>query len=185
MAPPISGIHTLMFSLLFASFVAHAEPNRCVATLQLPAEGCAVRGETTVTGVGRTEAAARKAASATLQTAVQKAVTALRISQPGVLERDLETCDERVKKAFVECFPEPALAEPQFCFVSLDDKDCWSGDVLTLEEVGLKVYDVGTAMMCKAVDDRLVAQNYTDVAVSRARCAASCARNVRVRCPTK
>lgn len=168
---------------LFASFLAHAEPNRCVATLQLPAEGCVVRGETTVTAAGRTEAAARKAALATLHSALDKAVVALRIAQPGVAPRDLEACSARADKAFVECFPEPALLGPMFCFVSLDDKDCWSGDVLTLEEKGLKVFDAGAAMMCKAVDDRLVAQNYADVAVTRAKCAASCVRNVRVRCP--
>ncbi len=171
-----------MFTLLTLA-TALAEPNRCVATVRLPAEGCIVRGEYTVNGAARTEAAATKAARAALSDAVAKGVTALRVAQPGVQERDLETCAARVKDAYVECFPEPRLAEPLYCFVSLADESCWTGDVLTLEDTGWKVYGAGRDMMCAAVDQRLVEQNYTDVARSRARCAASCARDVQVRCP--
>ena len=170
-----------MFFLLSAA--AFATPNRCVATLTLPAPACALRGSITVTDAATSEPAATRAARKALGNAVRAAVAAVKAESPLVLPDLVAGCDAAVATAHVECFPDLQLAESKYCFATLADTSCWDGEVITLEDRGWKVFGAGRAMICKAVDDRLIAQNYADVAVARARCAAACAAEAQVRCP--
>ncbi len=170
----------LWFLLSTAAFAA---PNRCVATLALPAPGCGLRGPITVTDAAPSEVAATQAARKALGKAVQSAIAAVQVERPLLLPDAVAGCEAAVAAAHVECFPDARLADPHYCFVSLAETSCWGGDVLTLEDRGWKVFAAGRSLLCKAVDDRLVAQNYADVVTTRARCAAVCAAQVQVRCP--
>ncbi|MSQ00675.1 MAG: hypothetical protein EXR71_02145 [Myxococcales bacterium] len=169
--------------LFVLSTAALAAPSRCVATLALPVPACSLGGPITVTDAAPAEPAAKRAARNALGHAVQAAVAAIKTESPLFAADLLAGCGEAVAAATVECFPDARLADEQYCFVSLAEASCWGGEVLTLEDRGWKVFAAGRSMMCKAVDDRLVARNFADVAIVRARCAAVCASQVQVRCP--
>ncbi len=171
----------MFFSLVTASALA-GDPVRCVASVQAPTTDCGLRGEFSVTAAARTERAATTAARAALSETLGKAVAHVLLSQPAST-LDSAKCTALVADAHVNCFPDAALAKPLYCFVSLPDERCWNGEVLTVEDVGWKVFGRGTAEMCKAVDARLVGQNFTDLAVRRAECAASCLKATTVSCP--
>jgi hypothetical protein len=172
-----------MLTILLVHTALAADPVRCVATLSTPTEGCMIRDTLSLTAGGRTEAAATKAARAALKDALGKAGEAFRRLQPAANPKDLLACDALVETAHVDCFPDAGLAQPKYCFVTLDDADCWDGDVLELEDTGWKVFDAGRKTMCAAVDERAVKQAYGDVETRRAKCAASCTGHTQVRCP--
>ena len=170
--------------LLFLLNVAFAgDPVRCVATLTVPTEGCTLHGNFTITEAGRTEAAASRAARATLAEALDRAGKAFMLVQPNANLKEVIACSALVETAHMDCFPEARLKEKQYCFITLDDADCWSGDVLEIEDTGWKVFSEGTQKMCAAVDAQLVTKNYTDMEVKRATCSASCITKTQVRCP--
>ncbi len=173
-----------MFSLFLFSTLANAgDPYRCVATVAPPVPTCSVHGTFTVTAGAKTEAAATKAARAALAKALVKTADAFLLAQPAADAAELSGCSAVADTAHVDCFPEAGLKDTKFCFVTLADPECWTGDVLDVEEVGWKVFEAGTDKICAAVDARLVTQNYTDMAVRRAKCAASCLSQAQVRCP--
>lgn len=174
-----------MFSLLLLlTSVANAgDPYRCVATVAPPVPTCAVHGTFTVTAGAKTEPAATKAARRALGKALVKTAESFQLAQPAADPTELSGCAAVAEAAHVDCFPDAALKETRFCLVTLADTECWAGDVLEIEEVGWKVFESGTDKMCAAVDTKLVTQNYTDVAIRRAKCAASCLSQTQVRCP--
>ena len=97
-------------------------------------------------------------------------------------EGAFHTCYDAAATAYVNCFPEPVLAEVKLCFVQLEDKECWPGDLFNFESVAWRALTRGREMMCDAVDARLVAQAYTDTEVRRVECRARCEAKVLVRC---
>ncbi|GDX83553.1 hypothetical protein LBMAG42_53640 [Deltaproteobacteria bacterium] len=169
--------------LLFVSLAHAGDPYRCVATVAPPVPTCAVHGTFTVTAGAKTEAAATKAARAALAKALVKTAESFQLAQPAADPAELAGCSAVGDAAHVDCFPDAGLKETRFCLVTLADTECWGGDVLELEDVGWKVFEAGTDKMCAAVDAKLVTQNYTDVAVRRAKCAAACLSQTQVRCP--
>ncbi len=172
-----------MLSLILSwSFALAGEPTRCVASIPMPTAACTLRGEFVVTAGGRTEAAAAKAARAALSEALSKSVAHLLRAQSAA-KVDAAACAASVADAHVDCFPDATLSQSRYCFVSLVDERCWEKEVLTVEDVGWKVYGRGTAEMCKAVDARLVAQGFNDVEARRVECAASCIKATTVSCP--
>jgi hypothetical protein len=163
---------------------ALAGPSRCVATWTGPVEGCALRAEVVASGAGPSEKAAERALHKQLTRVVDRSVAAALARMSLADESQFRGCEDVVQaKAYVNCFEEPALASPAFCFVDLPDPTCWTGEVLQVEDVAWRALEVGRHKMCAAVDARLVAQNYTDMAARRAICAASCESKTTVRCP--
>jgi hypothetical protein len=171
----------LSLTMLLSTAVA-GEPVRCVAVLETPKAACALHHSFSVTGAGPNEVAATRAARTALEKAVSSSVTAQVTAQP-LVTIDPAQCSALAKNAHVDCFPEAALAQTAYCFVSLADPACWDGEVLTVEDKGWRVFARGTAEMCQAVDKRVVAQNYNDTETRRLACAASCLRSTAVRCP--
>lgn len=165
--------------------LAAAGPSRCVATWTGPVPGCAIRGEVVATAAGMSEKGAERALRRQLDIVVERTVAATRARVPTMEPAQFVTCAEAIQAAaFVNCFEDAALAVPAFCFVSLDDPTCWPGDVLEVDGLpGWRASEVGRDKMCAAVDARLVAQDYTDLAGRRAICAASCASKAVVSCP--
>ena len=170
-----------LFSLVALAF---AGPTRCVATFTPPPTGCALRGPITLTSAAPSEAGAKRAVLSALRNAVDKAGGALIMANSNFGGSDIAGCGPAADAAFPECFPEPALSAVQYCFVTLADTACWSGDVLELEDKGWKVFDASRAQMCAAVDAAIVAKNYPDVTLRRAQCEASCLAATVVRCPS-
>lgn len=170
--------------LVLAS-LASAGPSRCVATWTGPVPGCAIRGEVAASATALSEPAAQRALRHALEEAIDRSVAATRARIPSLESAQFVLCAEKIQDAaFVNCFEDATLAEPAFCFVSLDDPACWSGEVLHVEAVGWVAHRLGRDRMCAAVDKRLVAQDYTDVATRRAICADACAAHTTVRCPS-
>jgi hypothetical protein len=172
----------MISTLFFASFALAGEPVRCVAVASTPTPACGLRGSFAITAGGRTEAAATRAAREALARALVQSVSAVAVAQP-LSTLDPVACSALADNAHVDCFPDAALAKPQYCFVALEDENCWDSEVITFEDTGWKAFSRGTKEMCKAVDERLVTQNYTDLERRRAECAASCLKSTTVRCP--
>ncbi len=166
--------------------LALAGPARCVASWTGPAAGCALRGELTASAAGPSEKAAERAVQRQLAKVTELAVAAHRARIPTLGPESFTSCAATVKEdAHVNCFPDEDLAEEGLCFVELADPECWTGQVRQVEGVGWQVLGAGRDALCRAVDERLVEQNYTDVATRRAVCAASCAAKTTVRCLTE
>jgi hypothetical protein len=171
--------------LLAIASLALATPARCVATWTGPVPGCALRGEIVASAAGPNEKAAERALRRQLERVTELSVAAQRTKRATQVDEAFSMCADTVPtRAFVNCFAEPALAAPALCFVELPDPTCWTGEVLQIDAVGWQAVGTGRDAMCKAVDARLVAQNYTDLEARRAVCAASCASKTTVRCPT-
>ena len=170
--------------LLFSTLALAGTPVRCVATWTGPKADCALRGELTASANGPSRGAAEKAIKKEIGVVTERAVAGAQLQMPGVPASDFAGCAARVAgEAFVDCFDAPELAEIRLCFVQLDDPTCWNGDVLNMEGVSWQMLAKGKKKMCEAVDERLVAQNYLDVATRRAVCAATCEMKTKVSCP--
>jgi hypothetical protein len=169
---------------LFALALAADGPARCTVKWTGPAEKCAIREEYEIQATAPSEKAAEKAARKQLVHVLELEREAVRARSPAIPDLEFERCEATTKDAFVNCFPEPAMAEEKLCFVELAGApECWNGDLLNLEEVGWRALVVGRRQMCAAVDEHLVSQNYTDVDARRAECRATCEARTTVRCP--
>lgn len=162
-----------------------AEPNRCVVSWSPPTSGCAIRTTIEAHGSGPNRKAAERAARKQLGVAID--ATALsqmaRLGTPVL--GDFSSCKDDVATAYIDCFPDTTLSAPDaLCFVTLDDVECWNGDVLHVETLGWKALEEGRKQMCAAVDARIVALNYTDMVPKQAICKAACEVKTVVRCPT-
>ncbi len=170
--------------LLFIS-AALAEPTRCIATWNGPApSGCGLHETYKVEATAQSEGAARKAAVTQLAKVLVLDSDAHRIARPALGTSEFVRCEAAATQAFVDCFAEPALAGQPLCFATFDSPQCWSGEPFTLEVRGVRALDVGRARMCNAVDDRILAQGYSDTVTRRAKCRAECEAKTAVRCPT-
>lgn len=173
----------LMTILLFVAQSFAGDPQVCVATWAGPVEGCQVREAFELSAGGRTVAAAEKATRSAMAQALSKYGLAWRIDSPLVDPAELSACTAKAEAAHAECFPVPTGTKPAYCFVTLDDPTCWDGEVLNLELPAWKAPDAARTLMCDAVDERLIAQNYADVDKLRVKCVASCAAKTKVKCP--
>lgn len=172
-----------MLLLMSLSFAADP-PARCVASWTPPPTGCALRGNIQAQAAGPNRSAAEKATRKQLDAQIDASAAGMMAALGTTSKVDFLDCRNTVGDAFVDCFPDPALADTSLCFVTFDDAECWTGDVLNLETTGWKAVGAGRAEMCRKVDERLVAQNYDDVATRRAVCRASCETKTAVRCPS-
>lgn len=169
--------------LLALVAVALAGPARCAATWTGPAPTCALRGEVKATAAGPSEAAARRALKKEIAEVVRLTVASQRARIPTQVAAEFEGCAAVVTEdAFVNCFADDSLVEASMCFAELDDRQCWTGQVVQVEGVGWHVLDAGRDAICKAVDERLVTSGWSDLATRRAVCAAACQSRATVRC---
>lgn len=173
-----------MTLLLISLALAGDDATRCVAEWTGPVEGCALRGPWHFEATSSTEKGARKALKKYVAEATSLAQAAEKERIKTLTDGQFVLCSDALEKAFVNCFPEPTLDQAGVCFVELKDKDCWNGDVLTVEDVGWRALAEGRQEMCAAVDAYLVQQNYTDVASRRVQCKSTCTSQTVVRCPT-
>ncbi len=169
--------------LLTTLVATAAEPFRCVAAWSGAVAGCNVRESFDITAGGASEKAAQKATRGALEAALAAYASAWKVASPLVDPAETAECAAKAAATSVDCYPDATLADEKFCYVTLDDANCWSGDVLKVEITGHKSWDQGRKDMCAAVDKHLVAQNYTDVELRRSQCAASCAARTKVNCP--
>lgn len=170
--------------ILISTLAALAgEPNRCVAAWTGPVTGCNVRESFDITAGGASDKAAQKATRGALEAALMAYAAAWKAQSPLVDPAETSQCAAKAAAVSVDCFPDATLADDKFCYVTLDDANCWTGDVLKIELTGHKAWDQGRKDMCAAVDKHLVAQNYADVELRRTQCAASCAAKTKANCP--
>jgi hypothetical protein len=173
-----------MVSSMVSSMVLAAEPTRCVAKWSGPVAGCPLRGELQASATATSRAAAERGARKEMGKVVRLTVAATVARIPAMTEAEFASCLKTVPEAaFLNCFDEPTLVPEAYCFADLPDPDCWTGEVLPIEEDGWRALDVGRATMCAKVDARLVTLNYTDLALRRAVCQVSCESKTTVRCP--
>lgn len=175
-----------MFLLLGQLILAAqaGEPTRCYASWTGPVPGCAIKGKVSATATGPNEQAAERALERQLTTILDLRSQAMMARIPYLAEAAFMVCEEMAAtRAFVNCFPEPELAEPAFCFARFNNPDCWTGEVLAVEAVGWRVLGEGRSRMCGRVDERIVAKGYSDTEKRRATCAASCVAETTVLCP--
>ena len=170
--------------LLLTTLVATAaDPARCVAAWNGAVAGCNVRESFDITAGGASDKAAQKATRSALEAALLAYAAAWKAASPLVDPAETAQCAAKAASTSVDCFPDPTLADEKFCYATLDDANCWPGDVLKLELTGHRSWDQGRKDMCAAVDKHLVAQNYADVEQRRSQCAASCVAKTKVNCP--
>lgn len=171
-----------MLSLLLSLALA-GEGTRCVATWVGAQPGCGVGERFTVDGTGANEKAAEKAAYEQLAQVLDLYATARMTATPLLTSDAYAACSSLAASTHLSCFPEASLKETQFCFVVFNEKDCWTGEVLNLEDTGWRALERGRTDMCARSDAWLEQQAYRDVVLRRARCAALCQERTRVTCP--
>jgi hypothetical protein len=152
---------------LLYTLLAHAEGARCVATWQADAKACGIEGSLMTSATGPSMEAAERLARRRLG---------------RVAELTAEDLVEKVRSHTGSEFFGCAENGP-FCFITLDDPECWDGTVLTIDDQGWRAVLAGRQMMCEAVDARQVRLNYTHVDERRTRCQESCAIGAVVSCP--
>jgi hypothetical protein len=171
--------------LALAPLVFAGGPSRCVVTWEGPATGCELHGHYQATAAGPTPKAAEKSARKQMEKVVDLSTTAALDKRSTLTPSQFASCQAHVaEEAYVNCFEDPTLTESSYCFVQLDDRDCWTGEVFQVEDVAWKAMDTGREQMCARVDARLVKLNYTDLELHRAECQASCESKTTVKCPT-
>ncbi|MFZ5476617.1 MAG: hypothetical protein ACOZNI_07560 [Myxococcota bacterium] len=172
-----------MSLLPIALALAGDGPTRCTAKWTGPAKSCAVRGSWEVQATASTPKGAERAVKKELVKVLQLEAAAIRARVTAMTEGEFGACEAAIDTAFVNCFPEPELAEEKLCFVELKVGECWNGDLLNFEDVGWHALEEGRRRMCEAVDKHLVAQSYTDVELRRTECRAKCESLTTVKCP--
>jgi hypothetical protein len=169
--------------LMFLSSVLAAEATRCTAIWTGPAPGCPLLGDYQVEGTASTKKGAERAARLQLAQVLELAADARQLEITALDDVAFGQCTALAMQTYVNCFPEPALSGERYCFASFNNPDCWSAEVLTVETDGWRALEEGRRLMCQAVDSRLISQNYSDLALRRANCAAACEEETKVSCP--
>jgi hypothetical protein len=171
-----------MLSLLLPLALA-GEATRCVATWMGAQPGCGVGERFHVEGTGANPKAAEKAAQEQLTQVLELYAASRMAVTPLLTPEAYSGCSGSAAQTHLSCFPEPELKETQFCFVVFNEKECWTGEVLNLEDAGWRALERGRKDMCTRSDAWLEQQAYQDVLLRRARCAALCEERTRVTCP--
>jgi hypothetical protein len=175
-----------VLTLLLATAALAGPPTRCEAVYAGPTSACALSGQWTVTGTGKAEAPARKAALQRLEDLVDRAVESQTLRTAGTLASataagDAETCGAEVaKRARVYCYAEPELAKKQLCFADLAVSKCWRGRPIDLEAPAWRAMEEGRGQLCSAVDQALSEDGATPA--ERLSCQVSCLQEAQVRC---
>ncbi len=166
------------------AFAWAGEPTRCVATWTADTPACALRGEFAGMGAAPSLDAAERSARKHLATVLERSQAAMRAVNPNIVSAQFMMCQEKATEfAHVNCFAEPSLVGPTYCFAELADRECWDGEVLAVGGPAWRALDLGRRELCEKVDARLVQLNYSDMGVRRVTCAASCEATAMVRCP--
>jgi len=136
-----------------------------------------------VDGTGPTPRAAEAAAHRQLAEILETNAAIQMQTLSTYSEDDFSRCDQAAARAETYCFDDSSLASDKFCFVTFDDKNCWDGTVLNVEDVGWKVLEDARSTMCDRVDQYQVDLNYDNVMLRRLTCRSRCEQRVRVSCP--
>ncbi|MES2640761.1 MAG: hypothetical protein V4850_14795 [Myxococcota bacterium] len=170
--------------LFLATSLAYAEGARCVATWRGPLPGCPIDGDVVASATRGSATSAERAARRQLAKVLELTADDLVERIPDRYSAEYVLCTERTfDEADVSCSTERASNDGQFCFVTFEDPECWSGEVLTVDYGGWRAVIDGRVSMCEQVDARLVRLDYSDVEEKRAQCQESCAMRTMVSCP--
>ncbi|MDP2309166.1 MAG: hypothetical protein Q8P18_24295 [Pseudomonadota bacterium] len=170
--------------LLFLASLAYAEGARCVATWRGPVPGCPIEGDVVASATRGSTTAAERAARRQLAKVLNLTADDLVDRVPNRYPAEYVLCTERtLDEADIDCSAETSSVDGEFCFVTFDDPECWTGAVLTVDYGGWRAVIDGRAEMCEQVDARLLRLDYSDTEERRARCQESCAMRTMVSCP--
>ena len=174
-----------MLFLVSVSLAAEPVAFQCQAVWVGPREECALDGNWTGTGAGRSEKAARKDAQAALVESVGLGARAAADRTKGTMAAattapQLESCPRSAEdEATTTCIRADGLAAYQLCFVDLAQPVCEHTDQLTIEAHGYEAFALGRKQMCEKIEKELRVQGVATLD----ECLASCAQHLRVRCP--
>lgn len=169
---------------LLYTLLAHAEGARCVATWQADAKACGIDGSLMTSATGPSMEAAERLARRRLGRVAELTAEDLVEKVRSHTGSEFFGCAENARdEANISCSIEKATSDGPFCFITLDDPECWDGTALTIDDQGWRAVLAGRQMMCEAVDARQVRLNYTHVDERRTRCQESCAIGAVVSCP--
>ena len=175
-----------MLTLLLAAAALAGPPTRCEAVYAGPTPDCALSGQWSVTGTGKAEGPARKAALRRLEALIDNAVQSQTLRTAGTMASataagDAQSCGAEVAEhARVYCYAEPQLSKKQLCFADLDASKCWRGLPIDLEEPAWRAMEEGRDRLCSAIDTALTDNGATDA--KRLNCQVSCLQDAQVRC---
>lgn len=183
---PILPLLTLAALGLGAAPAWAEPPHRCEAVFVGPTKECELLGTWTVSGVARSEDAARKVALGRLAELMiaaldERAAKTAGTASAALAEGQRKSCPAAAPAAAtVVCYPEPALAEDQLCFAQLRVPDCYRGPSIDLQGVGYKMVEKARDQICAQVDLELERAGAT--ALSRLSCQVECMQRAEVRC---
>ena len=175
-----------MLTLLLATAALAGPPTRCEAVYDGPTPECALAGQWSVTGTGKAEAPARKAALRRLEALLDQASQSQTLRTAGTLDSataasDAQSCSAEVAEhARVYCYAEPQLSKKQLCFADLDVSKCWRGLPIDLEAPAWRAMEEGRGLLCSAIDQALTDDDASDA--ERLACQVSCLQDGQVRC---
>lgn len=175
-----------MLAILLATAALAAEPVRCEAVYTGPSRACALAGDWSATGTGKSEGAARKNAVRRLETLIDSAVERQSLATEGTMAaataaQDELSCTSAVgQQARVFCYEEPALADKQLCFADLKASRCWRGGPIDIEAPAWRAMEQGRAQLCERIDQSLVSRDAS--LVDRLSCQVQCLQDTQVRC---
>ena len=136
---------------------ALAGPMRCEAVYSGSGGACELSGTWSASGVGKSEARARKAAQARLGALVQAA--ALHRGPRGAgagarafAEQHAASCLEGLEAvAQVHCFEEPVLDQRALCLTRLPESSCWRGLPIEVEAPAWRATETGQTLLCREI----------------------------------
>lgn len=174
-----------MLTLLIS--LAYAEPGfECEVVWAGPVAGCPIDGAISTRASRKNVDAAEKAARRQLARLLELTSEDLVSRSSTRSEAEYVLCEDIVNEELaVECTEDATTLDGDFCFVTFDDPECWNGDVLTIDRGGWRAVVDGRRMMCEAVDEMLILQNYTGLEERRRECGDRCAIETRVSCPSE
>lgn len=170
--------------VLFLVATALAGPMRCEAVYTGAPGACELSGTWSASGVGKSEARARKAARARLGALVQAAALHRGTRGAGHGARELAqqhaaACLAGLDTAAqVHCFEEPALSQRALCLTQLKGSTCWRGLPIEVEAPAWRATETGQALLCEAV----AARQATASRLVQHACQIECNQKVRTTC---
>jgi hypothetical protein len=180
---------TLLLAALTPSFAAETEPATegfsCTAVWTGPAPGCPIDtwmiGDATRRTLAQADHAARRELANLLATTGRELA-----ARGGNWDNvDFGLCEATaLDRVTVECSNVVADRDGDLCFVTFDDQDCWDGTVFTFDAAGWRAEADARRGMCAAVDDALVARNWSNLEEDRRTCGERCLFETRVSCPS-
>ncbi len=161
-----------------------AGPMRCEAVYSGAGGACELSGTWSASGVGKSEARARKAAQTRLGALVQAAALHRGTRGAGagaqaLAEQHAARCLEGLEAAAqVHCFEEPGLGQRALCLTRLPESSCWRGLPIEVEAPAWRATETGQALLCREV----AVQQASAPLLAQHACQMACNQQVRTTC---